>query len=214
MTISDHNQTQMNHYSIKILLLFFALYTNFHLTAQSHWNTRPNNTIDLIAGVDLGFRLIAEDALNPELATQIYNRERLEQHKINYRFGINYYQGVGKNLCLKLGARWSNPGFRISEVAAFDVREDINLIEKEVLFQGMHYYYNYQLIELLLGLRYIATQATCKPYFEVGIAPNFYLNTLVQEAESLEETSVSIQIQEAITPISFIGFLLLVVMFF
>jgi len=87
----------MNFTSTKVglLLLLLTLFFQIPLTAQSYrWKSKLANSINLVTGGDLGFRLISGDKNDPKTVQAINNREHSEKQKLNYRFGIDYYHGT------------------------------------------------------------------------------------------------------------------------
>lgn len=75
-----------------------------------------------------------------------------------------------------------------------DVQQNINEIDKIYQQRGTIYQYDYQLVEIPIGLRYILSWSLCKPYVEFGIAPK-------------DEFNNKITIEEQINQFNFIGFL-------
>ncbi|MEM8527421.1 MAG: hypothetical protein AAGG68_22460 [Bacteroidota bacterium] len=188
------------------ITLFFTLNT-FNLQAQSsRFKSVQANSFDLIIGGDFGYRLIDGNTNDSKIAEVIANRERFENYKLNYRFGFNYYKGIGESLLAKIGIRFANPGFSTGSIEPIDLQQNINEIDKIYQQRGTIYHYNYQIIELPVGLRYIVSWSLCKPYVEAGVAPNIYWRTFIEEEHYQENHNTTI-IEEPINRFNFIGFL-------
>jgi len=187
-------------------MLFSFLFTTISSAQYGRMNWRQRSSIDLIVGGDFGFRLIDGNSADPQVQQMMSNREDHENQKLNYRFGFNYYQGLTPALSLKTGLRFANPGFIINSVESFDLEQDINEVEKEFTLWGPEYKYDYQMIEIPLGAKYTLIGTTCEPYFEAGIAPTFYRQTLVREVGFEEAYRSKTKVQEAIREVNFIGF--------
>ncbi|MEL6866989.1 MAG: hypothetical protein AAFP19_21370 [Bacteroidota bacterium] len=177
------------------------------LDAQSHrWDGRLAHSIDLVIGGDFGFRILDQDASQNDIINAYDNRNLFENYKLSHRFGFNYYHGIGPNLAIKTGLRWANPGFSISAISPIDINQDINEIQKIYDEYGTTYRYNYQLLEIPLGLKFVLPKSVCNPFFEVGIAPNYYRKTVVEQKGPFGE-SFSNAIEEDINRWNFVGFL-------
>jgi hypothetical protein len=189
---------------ITCLLLLFAQTAS----AQYNWNStyRQRHSIDLIIGGDLGFRIINGNMADEEVRTQYLNRKDHENYKVNYRFGFNYYHGINASLALKTGLRYANPGFIINSVAPYELEQDLNEIEKEYMLRGPEYKYEYQILEIPLGMKYTMVGHTCEPYFEAGIAPTYYRETIVREVGYEDAYRKETSINENIHPWNFISF--------
>lgn len=191
----------------KLLLLFSICYliSNTKASGQSGWNSKLSNSIDVVIGGDFGFRMITRTSSDPETQQEFENRRNLEKYKLNYRFGFNYYQGITGNLSIKTGLRFANPGFSISDTNLEDLNEDINGIEKKWISEGSEYRYNYHMIEIPLGVKYVISNTYCDPYFEAGLSANVYWKTIVQERFH-KGGSESNSISEDINRVNWIGF--------
>ncbi len=193
-------------HKLSILFLLLTL-VNLSLLAQSNWGKRQNHSIDLILGGDVGFRIIQNTSNTPELLQQFENRTSLERYKVNHRIGFNYVHGLSEDFALKTGLRMTNPGMSVGvKVEEYDLNQDINTLEKKInLSEGYEFRYNYQMIEMPLGIRYVLSKSFCEPYFETGISTYYYAHTLVQKRtnNNILETT---KIQENIKQFSFIGY--------
>lgn len=189
---------------LSTLLMFFCPTVSYSQYGRMKWKQR--SSIDLVIGGDYGFRLIDGNSANPNVQELILNRQEHENQKLNYRFGFNYYQGLTYSIALKTGLRFANPGFVIHSVESFDVEQDINEIKKVFIPRGPEYKYEYQMIEIPLGVKYTIVGYTCEPYFEAGIAFNFYRETLVKEIGYDEKYTNKTTIEEAINNTNYIGF--------
>ena len=164
-----------------------------------------SNSFDLVIGGDFGFRTIDYNESSQEGLVEYTNRNNFERHKLNYRIGINYMHGLSHNLSLKTGLRLSNPGFSISQVENIDPSQDINTIDKSFNSLGSEYKYQYQFIEIPIGLRYSLTNSVCEPFLEGGISSNFYWRTVVTE-EFYEGGSKSTIVNEEIKTLNYVAY--------
>lgn len=190
----------MKNQTLKLITASLCLICFINLVnAQGHY--RLNNSIDIVVGADLGYRLIQETKNHQEVQ-QKENRDNLERLKSNYRFGLNYIQGLSSRFCIRTGLRYANPGFTILNAEKLDLSKDINAVEKKYsLHEGLDYKYSYHILEIPLGIRYVVSNSACNPYIEAGIAPSFYLNTKIKE-----EGSSSFLKKEAISEWNYIAF--------
>lgn len=165
-------------YILTILLCFTTLIcTDLH--GQYY---RQINSIDFTIGGDYGFRRITGDASQASVAQILANRKSLESPQLGYRIGFNYNYSSSENILIKTGIRYSRSGFNITGTNPFDNNVNLNDISKIAdNIDGVDYKYRYQMIEVPIGIRYIFARSICQSYLEVGIAPNFYLNTIVSE---------------------------------
>ncbi len=191
----------------RLLLLFSICYftSTITLSGQAGWNSKLANSIDVVIGGDFGFRMISRSSSTPETQQEFENRKNLERYKLNYRFGFNYYHGITGNISVKTGLRFANPGFSITDTKLEDLNEDINRIEKEWVNGGSEYRYNYHMIEIPLGVKYVLSNTYCDPYFEAGVSANVYWKTIVEE-RFYNGGSENNSISEDINKVNWIGF--------
>jgi hypothetical protein len=167
--------------------------------------SNQKSTLDIVVGGDFGFRQIKGNSSHVESNQIVQNREGFENQKLNYRFGFNYYHGISERILIKTGLRIANPGFGFSNVDKIDPKTDINLIEKSYQQNGLEYRYNYQILEVPLGIKYVITGSTCKPYVELAVSANFYGNTIVKEISYEGKVIDKVKISENINPINYIA---------
>lgn len=193
----------------RLVLISLLLCSFFVQKIKAQARYKLSNSVDLIMGGDFGFRVINYDDANPEAVQQYNNRNQFENYKLNYRVGLNYIHGLNANFSLKTGIRFSNPGFTVTNVENFDPANDINTIEKEIKTGQIKntFQYNYQLIEIPLGLRYTLTNGVCEPYFELGLAGNIYWQTVVKTDRAVAEIPRSLTLEENINTFNYVGFL-------
>ncbi len=200
----------MNIKPTLIIFLITGLICSSTPDLSAQWGPKISNSIDLILGVDMGFRIIDYNQTSQTGAREYQNRSEFETYKPNYRFGLNYVRGVSRSLSLKTGVRLSNPGFTISGVDDIDPTENINTIEKQLNTnrQGSDFKYGYQLIEIPLGLRYTLTKQTCEPFFEIGISTNLYWRTKIKRKRYNQSGfSTTIVHDKKIKKLNYVGFL-------
>lgn len=152
----------------------------------------------------MSFRYLSTNSSDPEILLQQTNRDQLEKHRISTRFGLNYNHGINNNLILKAGVRFANPGFTVSSVTDFDVNTPINDIQKEFEPSGAEYHYQYQVVAIPIGFRYVLSNTVCEPYLEMTTSANFYRRTVVAE-EPYEGEGQQYSITEDIKRTYFMG---------
>lgn len=190
-----------------ILLLSIFACSVFYSYGQPRGLKYSNqkSTLDIVIGGDFGFRLIQGNSSDTESNQKLQNREGFENQKLNHRFGFNYYHGISERISIKTGLRIANPGFGFSNVNKIDPKTDINLIEKSYQQNGLEYRYNYQMLEIPLGIKYVITGSTCKPYLELALSANFYGNTIVKEISYEGKVIDKVKISENINPVNYIA---------
>ena len=189
--------------------LFVSIFTLQTLGAQRQWSSKISNSIEVVIGVDLGFRQMSTN--NPMFESQLINRKRAESFKFNYNTGLNFNFGLTRKLAAKTGVRFSNPGFSISKVEKIEFSKDINEVIKMPLGSGdkegsFTYNVHYNLVQVPLGIKYIAEGGFCKPYFELGMLTSFYGKTRVTEFDYYDERT-DINLDENINRVNFISFI-------
>jgi len=176
---------------------------------QAQFGYKISNSIDLILGVDFGFRIIENKNSSQAAAKEYQNRSEFETYKLNYRFGLNYLHGISKTLSIKTGVRLSNPGFSVQGAEDMDPNQNINTIEKTRMIQNASvFHYGYQLVEIPLGLRYTLAKNSCEPFFELGISTNLYWRTIVRRQKFNQNGYSSAIVHEPeINKLNYVGFL-------
>ncbi len=190
-------------------LLFASIFSSPILQAQSKWNAKISNSIDVVVGGDLGFRRLS--TTNPLFESQLLNRKTSEAFKFNYNAGLNFTYGLNRRLAVKTGVRFSNPGYSISKVEKIDFTKDINEVIKVPLGPGDRegfytYKVHYNFVQVPLGIKYIAEGGFCKPYFELGVLTSFYGKTRVSEFDA-NEVRTDINVEENINRTNFISYI-------
>ncbi len=191
----------------KRLALFVMLCLSTTISYSQYFgsNSKLSNSIGIVLGGDFGFRLISSSSTDAEVLDQVSNRGEAEKQKLNHRFGFNYYHGLGGSFALKTGIRIANPGFTISSINPIDIRANINSIKKSFEPNSYSYRYQYQMIEVPIGIKYVFSKATCMPFIEFGIAPNFYQKTVIEELP-YEGGSTKSSVVEDINKVNFFSF--------
>jgi len=193
-----------NHITLLSLITLFLI-SSINLFGQNRWSKQASS-IDVVIGGDFGFRLLKGDDSSPGINEKLENREAFEKSKLNYRYGINYYQGISASWLIKTGIRFSNPGFSISSIEQIDVNVNINDIKKAFLLNGPEYRYKYQMLEIPLGLKYVISGSKCNPYVEFGASANLYSKTTIEEISNDGKKDFN-QVKEKINKLNYIGFI-------
>lgn len=194
---------------IKIAILLTSVSLVYISHAQRGYKSKRANSLDLVVSGDVGYRLIS--ILDSSVKEQLENRITSESFKLNYKAGLNFNFGLNKKLLLKTGIRVSNPGYSITSVERIDFNQDVNDIVKKPLRRDdaskYEYKVQYNLLQVPLGIKYIASRGACEPYFELGIMPSFYGGTKIYELQSDETRSETINVEENINTINYISFI-------
>jgi len=198
--------------NLKLTLFLFLLssicITQFSL-AQYSYRGKQANSVDIVVSGDLGYRLISPLSTSGESLER--NRRTAESFKFNYKAGVNFNYGLNGSLLIKTGIRIANPGFSISTVEKIDFTQEINDIVKLPLMlgdaEGFRYRVQYNLLQIPLGIKYVALGGFCEPYFELGIMPSFYGGTKVHQINANGSRGTAINIEENINKVNFISFI-------
>ena len=197
------------NYTLPILLVALLMGSSVQ-RLEAQFGYKISNSIDLIVGVDIGFRVIDTKNSSSAARAEYENRSKFETYKANYRIGFNYIHGIGERLSIKSGIRLSNPGFSVSGVEDIDINQSLNSIEKQKnnTLGGFIYNYGYQLFEIPLGLRYTLTKNNCEPFFELGISNNLYWRTkIIRKRVGRGGYSSEVIKESEINRLNFVGFI-------
>ena len=198
--------------NIKLITIAFLLTTVslVHIAhAQRGYKSKRANSLDLVVSGDVGYRLIS--ILDSSVKEQLENRITSESFKLNYKAGLNFNFGLNRRLLLKTGVRIANPGYSITSVEKIDFSQDVNDIVKKPLrvdeATSFEYRVQYNLLQVPIGIKYVASKGFCEPYFEVGVMPSFYGGTKIFEILPDETRSEGIHVKENINTINYISFI-------
>ena len=204
-----------NLLTLSLILVAFLFHNNTLTSQDRTLLTKQANTFDIVIGGDLGIRLISGDESLPEVKAIMDRRNEFEDYRLNSRFGINYYLGLGDRLSIKTGIRFANPGFSISSIEEINPEQNINDINKTYQFEskgGFQYEYKYQMIAVPIGIKYTLGRVYCNPYVEVGVSTYFYRKTLVEQSQFIATGNERINknallIEEPISKTNYFGFI-------
>ena len=70
---------------------------------SQRWNLRYKNSVDLIIGSDLGYRVIEANSNDQKVIDHLRFRRNVEEAKHNFRIGFNYNFALSEKLFLKSG---------------------------------------------------------------------------------------------------------------
>lgn len=192
-----------------IVFLFTSIFFIYLSQAQYGYKSKRANSVDLVVSGDIGYRLIS--SISPSVERQLENRVTSESFKFNYKAGFNFNFGMTKSLILKTGVRFANPGYSITSVEKIDFNQDVNNIVKRPLriddAEGFEYKVQYNLFQVPIGIKYVASKGPCEPYFELGVIPSFYGGTQVFEISPDETRSDAMNLEENINKVNFISFI-------
>ena len=153
----------------------------------------------------MAFRLLqsaSEDALTQEVLDR---RNTLENYKFNLKFGLDYHLGFGRSYAFKMGLRYANPGFSVDGVSTWERNHEINSEPWLQDHYGSNLTYNYQMVEIPLGIKFSAYRSTCQPYVELGVAPTYYSKTIIRE-EKYDGTRTKTSRDENLTRWNYVAF--------
>lgn len=173
-----------NYYPFIGFLVLLIIFPLSDTEAQNRrLRSRQVSSIDLMGGADFGFRTISIKSRFGASGEKYVNRSKNELPTFNYRFGINYIQGLSERLSLRVGFRKATAGFRTNFIERIDVFEDINDITKVLTSDQNNrtiYVYRYNFIELPVAVRHTMVKSFCEPYVEFGVSTYFYNHTVVK----------------------------------
>ena len=190
--------------NVVIFITWIFLCAPFFLGAQQ-FGARQANSLDIYFGGGIGYRLLSN---NLETPTELEKSRSLEDFKPNNNFGINYNIGIGQSLSIKTGVRYSSTGYIIPKVERIDFSEGIKFDSRTVdFYDGFRYKVDYKLIGIPLGIKYVLSNKSCEPYFELGVVPSYYIQTNIREFDIADNRSNTFSIKEDISDFHLLGFL-------
>ncbi len=148
-------------------LLFILLWIlSFPLFSQS------NSTLSILVGRDLSSRVF--------YGNDLYGAKDGDKKKSNYRFGLNYERKLADNIWLKTGVRYAEVGFvDFQDTLRWGVQHNGNgtAAQNSVLSESKRTI-DYSFLEIPAMLRFEFAKGKWQPFFEMGIANNFYIKTI------------------------------------
>ena len=160
---------------MKIRTVILLLSLCYACTSSAQKNSfKEKNSIDFLFGYDVVFQQV--DHLLDQQNIYIKPKSAL-------RLGFNYNYKLARNLYLKTGLRYANPGYERTfyKVPIISNSTEITLRDQSVNYQiDQIKSYKYHLIETPLMLRYVYSSKCVKTYIEGGISSNVYLGSHVK----------------------------------
>ncbi|MEZ4951675.1 MAG: outer membrane beta-barrel protein [Saprospiraceae bacterium] len=186
-----------------LLLIFFS-----PIFSQS------NQSLDIITGIDLSFRYLNQEGDGQQVQNVLEGRNEGETPKLNWRFGFNYNLKVSQKLFIKSGLRLASVGYNGKKLTGLKWGSEYDgmggWIHDPSLPHEIQFKYDYWFLEIPVALRYEIKESKWSPYFELGIAPSFYLGELVTKktdiGKEVEFTDNSIYDYQKIHLVGLIAF--------
>jgi hypothetical protein len=167
------------------------------------------SSIDFVGGIGYSYRLLDSKATAASLSPRFENREK-EVGKISHRYGMNFNHRISYNIYFKTGVRYAKVGYK-SEVKKFLFANDLqnDIASGDTGFFSIRDFqenYSYTFWEIPLMIRYEFKNQHFTPFFEIGLSPNFYVNTKTQQLLD-EETfgTFTNETSDNISTISMVG---------
>jgi len=158
---------------IRTVMLLLCLWYA-HTSCAQKTSFKEKNSIDFLFGYDAVFQ---------EVDHQLDKQGIYIKPKSALRLGFNYNYKLVRNLYLKTGLRYANPGYErtfYKESAGFN-STDLELRDQSIIYEvDQIKSYKYHLIETPLMLRYVYSSKCVKTYIEGGISSNVYLGSHVK----------------------------------
>ncbi|MEM9918235.1 MAG: outer membrane beta-barrel protein [Bacteroidota bacterium] len=169
-------------------ILFLLLCISTISRAQS-WNLKRSWAIDLVLGIDYGFRTFKHLGEPEDQLAVVRQRSHIEKPSYNLRIGFNYNRLLSDRWAIKTGLRLINPGFRSG--SSIDIREgdDWKLENSQFAQDGYDYRFQYLFLEIPTMFRYVYSRNWCKSYLEAGLSHNFYLHSKINQQREGEAQS-------------------------
>jgi len=142
-----------------------------------------NSSLDLVGGLDYGYRFLHPGG-SGDFGKTIIETRKNEQFKIGYRFGLNYNKRIKNNFHLRTGIRFVQGGYVVqrdedlrwpSEFMNGVFVPDPDLPHKITMTN------DFQFLEVPLVARWEWGPNNFNLFFEVGLAPSLYLKTIVKQ---------------------------------
>ncbi len=149
-----------------LLSLFFCL--PFFLSAQS------NSKIELLGSLDYSYRHYANSGIVQSLRSS-------DKGKLNYHFQLNYHQKLKEKIWLRIGLGLASTGYKTEKVelrygSQHDGQGGFDpFLSSDERIQTK---YNYQFLSIPIALRYDFSQKKLRPFVEVGLNTNYYLQSI------------------------------------
>lgn len=161
-----------------LLTLFFCL--PLFLMAQS------NSKIELLGSLDYTYRHHSNSGI-------VQSVNSSEKGKLNYHFQFSYQQKLKERLWLKLGLGLASTGYK-SKVSDFMFGSQHNgqggfdpLLSSGETIQTK---YTYQFLSIPIALRFDFSQKKLKPFVEIGLNTNYYLQSITSFFVSGDKSDV------------------------
>ena len=138
------------------------------------------------------------------------NIRNSDKAKLNHHFNISYNHALQEKLWLKIGLGFSSMGYKTEKIELIFGNQidsmgnfDPNIPGE---FESAQFKYNYHFLEIPIALRYEFSQKKLKPFLELGISTQYYLQSVYKSfldgqkrsKEKIREENIS-QIQFAPT---------------
>ncbi|MFK7776198.1 MAG: outer membrane beta-barrel protein [Saprospiraceae bacterium] len=170
---------------ILFLIFFFPIF----LWSQSK--------IEILSSLDYSYRDFGNSGIVQSIRSS-------EIGKLNYHFDINYNQQLREKLWLKIGLGFSSMGYKTKN------KEIIGRIDEQGNYdpyfssgEFLQTKYDYHFLEIPIALRYEFLQNKIKPFIEIGITTNYYLQSTVRFFKNGDKIGSEKERREEINQIQF-----------
>lgn len=132
-----------------------------------------SSSVDLLAGLNQSYRIYENEFTASEMT-----RNESEIPKFNYHIGVNYNKQISSLLHFKTGLRFVSMGYKTTQ--------------RELTFADgspstIQFIYDYLFFEIPINLRLeFPKERSIVPYFEAGLAPNFYVSNRAVQVQDGE----------------------------
>ncbi len=154
---------------LSILLLLIAPFLAKAQTSQ---------TFDIVTGLDYSYRTLTSPFSLFELEA-INDLNEIETPQLDYRIGFNYNRLLAKNFHFKTGVRFARFGYR-TDTGNFQFpnqHDGMGGFAGNTSNENPKIGYDFYFVELPIVARYELKKEKFVPFFEMGVAPQFLVNS-------------------------------------
>lgn len=170
-------------------ILFLILFSPIFLWSQSK--------IEILSSLDYSYRGFGNSGIVQSIRSS-------EIGKLNYHFDINYNQQLKEKLWMKIGLGFSSAGYNTKNKEIIGGRDDQGgfdpFLATGIFLQTK---LDYHFLRIPIALRYEFLQKKIKPFIEVGITTNYYLQSTVRFFKNGDKIGSEKERREEINQIQF-----------
>lgn len=177
--------------------------------------SQNNASIDLVGGVEFGYRSLSGDHSDDVPVGLILETRERETGKFGFRFGFNYNQRLSKKIFLKTGLRVANLGYTSGKITGLRWGSEIQnaidnglteIVPDPSLPREVQFFYEYWFLEIPIIGRYEFNEKRWSPFVEVGLSPNIYLDARTKQKTDLGDAKYNhVEVGDAFNKFQLVG---------